>query len=115
MQIYINICFNRKQVNGVMQAIPNHRPDEHSTGWHKKIHLFSITRRVRIQPMPSFIFLHFYCIIFSHLSSKHDWKTVLTFIQSAHQMGDYLTRNVNARYMYHRMHQLNRVCIVCSH
>ena len=37
--------------------------------------------QVRIQPMSSFIFLHFYCIVLSHVSSKHDWKTVLTFIQ----------------------------------
>ena len=36
-------------------------------------------------------FLHFYCIIFSHVSFKYYWKTVLTFIQSVHQMGHYQT------------------------
>ena len=41
--------------------------------------------------MLSFLFLDFYCIIFSHVSFKHYWKTVLTFIQSF-QMGHYQTR-----------------------
>ena len=30
--------------------------------------------------MLSCLFLHFYCIIFSHVSFKHHWKTVLTLI-----------------------------------
>ena len=47
---------------------------------------------VRIPSMLSFLFLHFYCIIFSHVSFKHYWKTVLTFIQSVHQMGHYQTQ-----------------------
>ena len=31
-------------------------------------------------------------MIFSHVSFKDYWKTVLTFIQSVHQMGHYQTR-----------------------
>ena len=49
-------------------------------------------RRVRIPSMLSFIFLHFYCFIFSHVSIKHFfWKTVLTVIQSVHQMRHFQT------------------------
>ena len=52
--------------------------------------------QVRIPSMLSFLFLHFYCIIFSHVSFKHYWKTVLTFIQSVHQMGHYQTQKRGA-------------------
>ena len=31
--------------------------------------------------MPLFISIHFYCFIFLNVFFKHDWETVLTFIQ----------------------------------
>ena len=47
--------------------------------------------QIRIPSMLSFHCLYFYCIIFLHESFKYYCKTVLTFIQSVHQMGHYQT------------------------
>ena len=58
-------------------------------GWHIQQ---SGVVLVRIPSMLSFLFLHFYCFIFSHASFKHNWKTVLTVLQSVHQMGHYQTQ-----------------------
>ena len=71
-----------------------------TSGWHIQQSgavLKTIRYKLVLLLMSSFIFLHFYCIIFSHVSFKHDWKAVLTFIQSVHQMGHYQTRNAYAR------------------
>ena len=47
-----------------------------TSGWHIQqagVVLKTFYAQVRIRPMPTFIFLHFYCIIFSNVSSKYDW------------------------------------------
>ena len=52
--------------------------------------IFQYTQ-VRMPSTLSFHFINFYCVICSHVSFMQYWKTVLTFLQSVHQMGHYQT------------------------